>query len=413
MNRSDLVCAALVFLLLAGCSSGASSGGMKPAGSDDHSANNSKSSQGNPDTIEVSFDAQRVAGIGTTVIEPRMVAPTLTVPGQITMDEERTAHIAPYADGKVLDVLKLEGAFVHRGDVLAHLHSHSIHETAGALAQDFANLAREQSAVTYAQQQRDRYNHLYAIQAASLEQKQSSEQNLVQAQTALADAQAAVHMEQEHLADLLQVAPSSITPANVYAHETLPITTPISGTVITRSITPGMVLEPGTEAYTVSDLGVVWLIAAVNQIDLAHLRLGQHVVVRTDAWPGVTFPGVISLIGSTLDPLTRTIQVRVTLHNPHGELKPLMYATAVIDEGDQAKHAALFVPEDALQELNGVQSVFVTTDGTHFAPHAVQALPAVNGQVQVTRGLEAGEHVAVRGAFMLKSDMLKSTPGSD
>jgi cobalt-zinc-cadmium efflux system membrane fusion protein len=413
MIRAALLSSALVLSLLPGCSSGTSSGGMKPAASSDSGGGGSDSGKGSPDTVKVTPEAQRVAGIQTGIVEPRMVTPTLTVPGQIMMDEERTAHIAPYADGKVVDVLRLPGDLVHRGEVLAHLHSHSIHETAGALMQDFANLAREQSAVLYAQQQRDRYNHLYAIQAASLEQQQNSEQNLVQAKTALADAAAAVTMEREHLGDLLQVPPSSITPANVYAHENLPITTPITGTVITRSITPGMVLEPGTEAYTVSDLGEVWMVAEVNQVDLADLRVGQHVNVRTDAWRATNFPGVITLIGSTLDPATRTVQVRVTLRNPHGELKPLMYATAVIDEADRTRHSALFVPESALQEINGVQSVFVTADGAHFSPHAVQALPAVNGEVQVTAGLKAGDQVAVGGAFMLKSDLLKNTLGSD
>ncbi len=416
MKRPALLSIVPLLLLVSGCSSGSSSGGMKPAAPSDSSSNSNSAGsnkQDSPDTIQVSLQAQHVAGIGTALVTPRMVTPTLTVPGQVMMDEERTAHIASYADGKVVDVLKLPGDFVRKGEVLAHLHSHSIHDTAGALAQDFANLAREQSAVEYAQQQRNRYNHLYAIQAASLEQQQTAEQNFVQAQTALADAQAAVTMEREHLSDLLQVAPSSITPANVYAHETLPITTPISGTVITRSITPGAVLEPGIEAFTVSDLGEVWTVAAVNQVDLSHLRVGQHVIVRTDAWPGVNFPGIISLIGSTLDPSTRTVQVRVTLKNPHDELKPLMYATAVIDESDKAEHAALFVPESALQELNGVQSVFVTSDGTHFSPHAVQVLPAVNGQVQVTGGLHAGDRIAVSGAFMLKSELMKSTLGSD
>jgi cobalt-zinc-cadmium efflux system membrane fusion protein len=107
------------------------------------------------------------------------------------------------------------------------------------------------------------------------------------------------------------------------------------------------------------------------------------------------------------------VQVRVTLDNPHGELKPLMYATAAIDETDARESTALFVPEDALQQVKGVQAVFVTTDGTHFTPRAVQTQQPVNGQVQVTAGLHAGEHIAVAGTFILKSALLKSTLGSD
>ena len=415
MKQCMLLAVVVFFGTAAGCSGGASSGGMKPAGSSQAQASqsSSESNKNAPNTVTVSPEEQRVAGIAVASVELRSVPRTLAVPGQIVVDEDHTAHIAPYFEGKVIDVLKLPGDFVHSGEVLAHLHSHSLHETVGALAQDYANLARQQSAVLYAQQMRDRYDHLYAIQAASLEQQQTSTQNLVQAQTALVDAQAAVTMEREHLADLLQIPPATITPATLYTYENLPIKTPITGTVMTRSITPGAVLEPGSEAYTVSNLGEVWMVAAVNQADMAQLRVAEHANVRTDAWPHQNFPGVVTLIGGTLDPTTRTVQVRITLPNPRGELKPLMFTTATINEGDEPSLPALFVPEDALQQVNGVQVAFVTKDQIHFTPRALRVLPAVNGQVQVLEGLQPGDRIAITGAFMLKSALLKSTLGSD
>jgi multidrug efflux pump subunit AcrA (membrane-fusion protein) len=388
-------------------SGGSSSGGSSGKGS-------SAGSTGSADTqstITVSTQEQQLGGIRLAEVEPRVVPRTLSVPSQVMMDEQRTARISPYFDGLVIDVLKLPGDFVHRGDALAHVHSHSVHETVGALAVDFANVARGQSAVIYAQQKRDRYDHLYGIQAASLEQQQGSQQELVQAQTDLANAQAAVIMEREHLADLLQVSPESVTPATLYTYENLPIKTPITGTVITRSITPGTVIEPGNEAYTVSDLGEVWNVAAVSETELPHLRLGQHVTVRSDAWPGETFTGRVTLIGSTLDPTTRTIQVRASLANPRNKLKPLMFTTATIDETETRQ--AIFIPENALQEVNGVQVAFVTPDGTHFNARTLKTAAPVSGQVEVTEGLRPGDHIAVAGAFMLKSDLLKSTMDSE
>ena len=397
-----------------GGKSGGSSGGG--AGSSSDSSNSNTATQ---TTITVSPQEQRLGGIRIAQVEPRMVPRTLTVPGQIMMDDQRTAHISPYFEGMVINVLRLPGDFVRRGDVLAHFHSHSVHETVGALAMDYANLARQQSAVAYAQQKRDRYSHLYSIQAASLEQQQGSQQELVQSQTELANAQAAVIMEREHLADLLQVPPASVTPATLYTYENLPIKSPIAGTVITRSITPGMVLEPGQEAYTVSNLGEVWMVAAVNETDLSHLRLGERVTVRSDAWPGETFTGRVTLIGSTLDPTTRTVQVRASLANPQNKLKPLMFTTATIDEtkSEADTRQALFVPESALQDVNGLQVAFVTDDGTHFTARTLKTaapIPTANGgQVEVTSGLRPGDHVAVSGAFMLKSDLLKSTMDSE
>ncbi len=258
-----------------------------------------------------------------------------------------------------------------------------MHETVGALAQNYANAARAQSALVYAQQKRDRYSHLYSIQAASLEQQQGSAQELVQAQTDLANAQAAVTMEREHLADILQIPPESVTPASLYTYENVPIKSPISGTVITRTLTSGMVFEPGNEAYTVSDLSQVWMVASVAEADLAHIRKGERVTVRSNAWGDETFPGRVTLIGSTLDPTTRTVQVRATLSNPANRLKPLMFTTATINEADTRQ--AIFVPEDALQDINGIQSAFVTADGTHFTPRALKTAAPVAGQVEVRR----------------------------
>ena len=413
-----IVAAALLAGMAVGCSSGADAGSAKPSSEASSSSkgggagdDKGKQRSGPQDTVQVSAEEQKTAGIRVVEVEPRSVARTLTVPGQVMMNEQRTAHVAPYSDGRVMDVLKVQGDMVRRGDVLARLHSHSVHETVGALAQDFANVTRQTAAVTYAQEKRDRYAHLYEIQAASLEQKQGSEQELVEAKTDLHNAQAAVTMEREHLGDLLQVPPESLTQSNLYAHELVPITSPIAGTVVVRSVTPGMVLEPGNEVFTVSDLSEVWVLAAVNEADLSHVRVGQKVEVRTGAWPRDSFPGTVTLIGSSLDPQTRTVQVRATLRNPGNRLKPQMYATVMVEEAETRQ--AIFVPEDALQEMNGVQVAFVTPDGTHFTPHALKVLPPVNGQVEVTDGLRPGDHVAVAGAFVLKSDLLKATIGEE
>ena len=394
---------------------GGSTGSSASSGSEGGGSGSSGSSDGN--AIAIPPDQQRIAGIRVVALQPREVPRTLTVPGQIAIDEQRTSHISPYADGKITEILRNVGDPVRRGETLARMHSHTIHETAGVLAMNFDNLARSDAALTYAQGKRDRYAHLYSIQAASLEQQQTSQQELVQAQTDVQNAQAAVTMEREHLGDLLSVPPESITPSNLYSFELIPLISPISGVVLTRSVTPGMVLQLGQEAYTVANLDEVWMMASVTQNDLNHLRVGERAIVRTDAWPNETFAGTVTLIGSTLDPTTRTLQVRVSVPNRAGKLHPLMFATAAIDEAQAPSgggaRQALFVPEDALQEINGVPSIFVTADGTHFTPRALKTAPPVRGQVEVTDGLRPGEHVAVAGSFVLKSALLKSTIDSE
>ncbi len=402
-----------------GSNSGGSSGGggqgksQAGAGGSDASGGGGGDSTSNAadTTLTLSPDELRRGGVTVVQVEPRQVPRTLSVPSQITMNELQTAHIAPYSDGRVTDVIAAPGDRVRRNQVLALLHSHIVHESVGALAMDYANERRAEAALTYAQSKRDRYAHLYQIQAASLEQQQISNQELAQAQNDLSNIKASIIQETEHLADTLQIPTEQVNPNTIYTFEDVPLKSPIAGTVVTRSIAPGMVLQLGQETYAVSNLSSVWNMASVSQTDLPYLRVGQRVTVRTDAWPGETFTGRVTLIGSALDPATRTIQVRATLDNRDGKLKPQMFTTATIDE--TAARQALFIPEAALQDVNSLPVVFVTGDGRRFTARSVKTAAPVNGEVEVTDGLRPGDHIAAAGSFTLKSALLKSSIGDD
>ena len=115
------------------------------------------------------------------------------------------------------------------------------------------------------------------------------------------------------------------------------------------------------------------------------------------------------MIGDTLDPETRTIPVRVVIPNPATNLRPGMFASAHIAEPDTRD--AVFVPEDALQNINGMPVVFVTADGTTFQARTVNVGTRSMGKAEVVDGLKPGDRIVVTGAFMVKSEMLKGTMG--
>ncbi len=398
-------------------SSGKSSGSQdSPGGADNQSgASASKSKGGNvsqdKDTVTLTPEQQQQAGIRIAEVDVQPVARSLDVNGQVGMDEQHTAHIGALADGRITSVYVLPGANVRRGQTLAELHSHTVHETVGALLQAFADLDRQHGAVAFAQGARDRYQHLYSIQAASLEESQHANQQLVQAQTDLAAAEATVHMEREHLSELLQVNPESLTRTNLYNRELVPVRSVIDGTVITRTVTPGMVVQTGMDTFIVSNLSTVWITAALNEKDIALVRLGASARVTTDAYPGQNFPGRVGLVGDTLDPATRTIPVRIVVPNPGIKLRPQMFATASIAQPET--RPAVFAPEDALQDVNGLQAAFVTADGKTFHAQAVQVGTRAGHRVEITNGLKPGDHIAIAGAFMLKSELLKGSVGEE
>ena len=117
------------------------------------------------------------------------------------------------------------------------------------------------------------------------------------------------------------------------------------------------------------------------------------------------------MLGDQLDPQTRTIPVRLAVPNQGTRLRPGMFVTANIDE--PASATAIFVPQDALQDVNGLQVVFVTYDGTSFQVRAVKPGTRSEGLVQIVEGLNPTDHVVVDGAFMVKGELLKGSVGEE
>ncbi len=361
------------------------------------------------DSVKIEPANQSRAGIRVGPVEVRRVARSLTVAGQVTVDERHTDHIGVLAEGQIERVMVLPGDAVRAGQTLALMHSHSVHETAGALMQAFAAVTRQTSGVRFAEENRDRYQHLLALKVASEEEAQRANQQLRQAQLDLADAEANVHMEREHLSELLQVEPQTLNAGNLYQHELIPVRAVAAGTVMTRGITPGQVMNLGDEAFTISNLATVWVAAAVNEKDLPGVRRDAHANVTTQGYPGVNFPGTVRMLGDQLDPQTRTLPVRVVVANPGTKLRPGMFATADIDEA--ATRTAIFVPEAAVQDVNGLPVVFVTGDGATFQVRAVKLGTHSHGLVEAVEGLNPGDHVVVDGAFMVKGELLKGSVG--
>ena len=417
--KSSLAPLMLVCLLI-GCSKKQSDAAGSGSSSSDKSGASASSTQDQPDksakggaqandVVRIPLQDQQRAGIQTAYVLVQRTPRTLSVAGQVAMDEQHTSHLGTIADGRITAVNVLPGASVRRGQVLGSLHSHMVHETVGALVQAYAEADRQRGAVSFAKQAQSRYHHLYSIQAASLEESQRSDQEVLQAQKMLVDAEANVHMEREHLSELLQVSPESLNPGNLYDRELIPIRSPIDGVVIARNISVGQVVDTGFVAFDISNLSTIWVTAAVNQQDLSLVHQGAAADVVTTGYPDQVFHGRVAMIGDTLDPETRTIPVRVVVPNPATKLRPGMFASAHIAE--PATRDAVFVPEDALQNINGMPVVFVTTDGTTFQARTVTVGTRSMGKAEIVEGLKPGDRIVVNGAFMVKSEMLKGTMG--
>jgi membrane fusion protein, heavy metal efflux system len=347
--------------------------------------------------------SQEVADFAFITARLRRLPLTTTAVGSLTVNEERTDHIGVAFAGIITQVLVSIGDHVKDGQVLARLHSHDLHEAISAYESGLAEMERTRRLIEFTSSNRERYDSLYQIKFAS---RLEAEQAAMNYRNAVADrdkAQAMLQAARTHLSDMLEVPDDQISERDLHA-ETIPIKTPRSGIVMARYVTQGMALNPGAQTFTVSGLATLWMTAAVSEENLAGLRIGMPVTIRVRAYPDATFGGQIVQLGPQLDPATRTLMVRVLVPNQDGRLRPEMYATAEIARG--ASRSALFVPEVAVQNLNGNPVVFVRRSNSEFEARPVTSGARVDHEVEIVEGVKDGEEVVTAGAFVVKSQFL-------
>jgi membrane fusion protein, heavy metal efflux system len=186
---------------------------------------------------------------------------------------------------------------------------------------------------------------------------------------------------------------------------------PASGTVTSRFVNAGEVIEANKELLRVTDLSSVWVVAQVYEKDLGKVHIGSGASISTDAYPGRVFRGHVSYVDPRVDPQTRTAQARIELANPGQQLKIGMYVNAAFAALGVAESNVPIVPLAAVQNMSNRQVIFVaTSDPNVFALRFVRLGPERNSYYPVLEGVSVGDRVVTDGSFMLRSEWLKSHP---
>jgi membrane fusion protein, heavy metal efflux system len=360
-----------------------------------------------PQTVKLDASAQKEAGLQIVEAVLRPVAQTVRATGRLVNNENTTWRVGAVTDGRIVHVFSKVGDMVKEGQVLADMHSHDIHEARASYQKAVADLGRMQSNDVFAGKNRDRMRRLFEMKAASQEQAEAAENELKNAATAVKNAEVEVERTRKHLTDFLDIP--AVARSDDDDH--VPIKAPAAGVVLSRSITPGSVVTASADLFVICDLSTIWALASVQEEYLTRIRVGMPARVFVQAYEAKPFLGQVGKIGVSLDASTRTVSVRVDLNNAGGLLKPEMYAAVEFDVGGTEE--AILIPEAAPQDLNGQAVVFLARGGDRFEARPVELGRAVEGQVQVLRGVKPGERVAGRGSFILKSQLLKSTLGEE
>jgi len=191
------------------------------------------------------------------------------------------------------------------------------------------------------------------------------------------------------------------------------VPSPSNGTITSRTVNPGEVIEANKELIRVTDLSTIWVVGQVYEKDLATIRVGSGANISSDAYPGRVFRGRVSYVDPKVDQATRTAQVRIELGNAGQMFKIGMYVNVAFASMGVAEKTMPVVPKDAVQTIGNQQYVFLARDKPNeFSVRPVKLGPESNGFYPVIEGVNVGARIVVQGSFLLRAEWRKSHPNN-
>ena len=194
---------------------------------------------------------------------------------------------------------------------------------------------------------------------------------------------------------------------------TYTLRSPASGVITELDGREGQSMREGQRLVQIADLSRVWVQLQAYESEVRSLRVGQRADVRARAHPDRVFEARVAFIDPAVDPQRRTVRVRLEVNNPDGALRPGMFVRGLVEGeggsgGREAEAAPLVIPRTAplitgrravvyVQRRDGDQLVFEGRD--------VELGPRVGEIYEVLSGLEEGELVVTRGAFLIDSEL--------
>ena len=353
-----------------------------------------KEEAGHDDGVVRFSDEQVVtAGIAVLTAEPRRIDSFIRMPGQIALNEDRTAHVTPRAAGAVESVEADLGQAVKKGELLAVIAS--------------ADVAGQRAALATAQQRRALAHSAWVTEKTLWEEKIGARQDYLKAEQELREAEVAVQAARQSLAALGTGGDAGGRAAG--ASNRLHIHAPFDGVVVEKHIVMGEVVGADTRVFTVTDLSRVWADVVVPSRDLEIVRVGTDAVIRSIA-SDTTAPGKVSYVSALIGEESRSAKARVVLANPDGAWRPGLAVNVDIVTGSAQVPVA--VARAALQTVEGRQVVYKRV------PQGFVAQPVALGRaddryVEIVSGLKAGERYAASGSFAVKAEQGKGEAGHD
>lgn len=329
--------------------------------------------------IHVPGEKQSWIGVRVGQVSQQSFDQMLRAPGRVAVDETRLARVMSRTDGWIETVsANFTGQMVRKGEPLLTFYSPEL---------------------TASQQE-----YLLALKA---------EKEMAQSEMP------GVH---QHTASLVEAARSRLelhwgmTPQEIVElalsgrpRRSVTIRAPQNGFIVDRKAYPNQRITTETELYTLADLSRVWILADVFEADAPGIREGMTATIRPAGGASGAWTANVTYIQPQFDAQTRTLKIRLDAGNPGYHLRPEMFVEV---EFHREGSMRVSVPSDAVLDSGLRQVVFVAKDDAHFEPRQVKTGRRANGMVEILSGLQAGEKIAVSGAFLLDSESQLKAPAT-
>jgi RND family efflux transporter MFP subunit len=367
--------------------------------------------RGEPPPAKATGAARPTVAVDFALVEARPLQRAIDVTGTLVADAQ--ADVAAEVAGRVMAVMIERGTRVTAGAVLARLDdrdaTNQLREAEAAAAQAAARVTLsaaghfdpdndpEVQKVRLAMEQMktddERYARLAKEGAVSVAE---SESRHIQYLSAKEEYRAAQQRAHEAYQALLTQRTRLATARKAVADTT--IQAPFDGVVAEKHVNVGQFLQRGGRIATVVRVDPLRIELMVPEVATVAVKRAEKVSFSVQAYPDRRFDGRVKYLGPSLRSDSRALVAEAIVPNPEGLLHPGFFATARIELGTSER--ALFVPVSAVQTDAAGSKLFVIRDG-RAEQRFVQVGRHAGDQVEIVRGLAAGERVATTGLDQL------------
>ena len=329
---------------------------------DDHEGGHDKPA--GPAVLRVDRNLLRDLRVTTRAAESRPAGDSVTALGELRVNEDAYAEVGVSLPARVDKVLAAPGDAVKPGQALVELDSPDIGRARAQLQMSAARLELARKAE--------------ARRSALASDQIVSQRELEATRAELAEAEAEQRAAQQSVLALGSARGSG---------SRFVLSSPIAGTVIERNALRGRMVDGSKPLFIIGDLQTLWLVVHAFERDALRMHSARTARTTFPALPGRAFEGKVTRLSSQVDPTSRTIDVRIEIDNPSGELRPGMSGSALVPLGD-LRGAVVAVPVEALQRLEQGWCVFLPRPQPgEFEVRPVGRGRELGAEVEVVSGL--------------------------